>query len=86
MPFAFCTRKKHPWLEFSESAETGRTTRFLSELAKQHDMVIVSPILERDESHQVTFPCVFGAVLSRLKYLWHGALYGQIRTQSTTRR
>lgn len=54
MPFAFCTREKHPWLEFSESAETGRTTRFLAELAKQHDMVIVSPILERDETHQDT--------------------------------
>lgn len=52
MPFAFCTREKYPWLEFAESAEHGRTTRFLSALAARHDMVIVSPILERDDVHQ----------------------------------
>ena len=23
MPFAFCTREKHPWTQFAESAETG---------------------------------------------------------------
>jgi beta-ureidopropionase len=78
MPFAFCTREKQPWLEFAESAEEGRSTRFLSEvflsplflssctcactcpygdpltlpqLAKKYDMVIVSPILERDTVH-----------------------------------
>ena len=32
MPFAFCTREKHPWLEFAESAETGPTTQFLKEV------------------------------------------------------
>jgi beta-ureidopropionase len=51
MPFAFCTREKQPWLEFAESAEEGRSTRFLCELAKKYDMVIVSPILERDSAH-----------------------------------
>uniref|UniRef100_A0A1L8E2G6 Beta-ureidopropionase n=1 Tax=Nyssomyia neivai TaxID=330878 RepID=A0A1L8E2G6_9DIPT len=51
MPFAFCTREKTPWCEFAESAESGSSTKFLQRLAKQHNMVIVSPILERDEEH-----------------------------------
>ncbi|XP_073485334.1 beta-ureidopropionase [Aquarana catesbeiana] len=51
MPFAFCTRERLPWTEFAESAENGATTKFCQELAKKHNMVIVSPILERDESH-----------------------------------
>ncbi|XP_035215795.1 beta-ureidopropionase-like [Stegodyphus dumicola] len=51
MPFAFCTREKYPWVEFAEEAETGPTTRFCCELAKKHNMVIVSPILERDETY-----------------------------------
>ncbi|KAB0791736.1 hypothetical protein PPYR_03536 [Photinus pyralis] len=51
MPFAFCTREKEPWCEYAESAEEGPTTKFLQTLAKQHNMVIISPILERDEIH-----------------------------------
>uniref|UniRef100_A0AAX7ULS4 CN hydrolase domain-containing protein n=1 Tax=Astatotilapia calliptera TaxID=8154 RepID=A0AAX7ULS4_ASTCA len=51
MPFAFCTREKEPWTEFAESAEEGNTTRFCQELAKKYNMVIVSPILEREELH-----------------------------------
>lgn len=51
MPFAFCTREKHPWTQFAESAERGPTTAFLSDLASKHRLVIVSPILERDEEH-----------------------------------
>lgn len=51
MPFAFCTREKLPWIELAESAENGPTTTFLQEIARMHDMVIISPILERDESH-----------------------------------
>ncbi|XP_046904114.1 beta-ureidopropionase [Hypomesus transpacificus] len=51
MPFAFCTREKEPWTEFAESAEEGYTTRFCQELAKKYNMVVVSPILERDELH-----------------------------------
>ncbi|XP_063769108.1 beta-ureidopropionase isoform X1 [Pseudophryne corroboree] len=51
MPFAFCTRERLPWTEFAESAENGITTKFCQELAKKHNMVIVSPILERDEAH-----------------------------------
>ncbi|XP_022407102.1 beta-ureidopropionase isoform X1 [Delphinapterus leucas] len=51
MPFAFCTREKLPWTEFAESAEDGPTTKFCQELARKHDMVVVSPILERDTEH-----------------------------------
>uniref|UniRef100_A0A1I8I4M6 Beta-ureidopropionase n=1 Tax=Macrostomum lignano TaxID=282301 RepID=A0A1I8I4M6_9PLAT len=51
MPFAFCTREKHPWTQFAESAEDGPTTQAMRQLAGRYNMVIVSPILERDESH-----------------------------------
>ncbi|KAJ8921179.1 hypothetical protein NQ315_013651 [Exocentrus adspersus] len=51
MPFAFCTREKSPWCEYAESAEHGPTTLFLAELAKRYNMVIISPILERDDLH-----------------------------------
>ncbi|KAH3877709.1 beta-ureidopropionase-like [Dreissena polymorpha] len=51
MPFAFCTREKHPWCQFAESAEEGPTTKLLQELAKKYNMVIISPILERDDNH-----------------------------------
>lgn len=51
MPFAFCTREKHPWCEFAESAENGAATTFLREFAIKYKMVILSPILERDEIH-----------------------------------
>lgn len=50
MPFAFCTREKYPWCEFAEDAETGPTTVFLSQLAEKYNMVIISPILERDSA------------------------------------
>ena len=50
MPFAFCTREKS-WCEFAESAETGESTQLLQGLARKYGMVIVSPILERDEAH-----------------------------------
>lgn len=48
MPFAFCTREKLPWSEFAESAETGPSTKACQKWALKHNMVIVSPILERD--------------------------------------
>ncbi|BFZ18935.1 hypothetical protein BsWGS_21974 [Bradybaena similaris] len=51
MPFAFCTREKLPWSEFAESALHGPSTKLLQELAVQHNMVIISPILERDEEN-----------------------------------
>jgi len=49
-PFFFCTREKG-WCEMAESAEAGSSTRLCQELARKHGMVIVSPILERDEAH-----------------------------------
>lgn len=48
MPFAFCTREKKPWCEFAEDALNGPSTELLRKLAQRHNMVIVSPILERD--------------------------------------
>ena len=51
MPFGFCTREKYPWVEFAESAEDGPTTQLLIKKARQYNMVIVSPILERDDAH-----------------------------------
>jgi len=51
MPFAFCTREKYPWVEFAQSAETGMATKFIQRMAAKYNMVIVSPILERDEAH-----------------------------------
>lgn len=51
MPFAFCTREKHPWCQFAECAINGPSTVFLKELAAKYGMVIISPILERDEKH-----------------------------------
>ena len=43
--FAFCTREKLPWTNFAECAETGPTTKFLQQLTRRHNMVLVSPIL-----------------------------------------
>nr|XP_023013555.1 beta-ureidopropionase-like [Leptinotarsa decemlineata] len=51
MPYAFCTREKNPWCEYAENAQFGPTTKMLEELAQIHNMVIISPILERDEVH-----------------------------------
>lgn len=51
-PFFMCTREKQPWCEFAEDPVTGRPTRFLQRKALEYNMVIVSPILERDEAHQ----------------------------------
>jgi beta-ureidopropionase len=53
MPFAFCTREKEPWLEFAEPID-GPSTQLLSRLARRYNMVIVSPILERDNAHGET--------------------------------
>lgn len=50
MPFAFCTRERLPWMEFAETSD-GPSTKFLAEYAAKYNMVIISPILERDETH-----------------------------------
>jgi beta-ureidopropionase len=41
-------------MQFAEDAVTGESTLFLKRLAKKHNIVIVSPILERDETHSDT--------------------------------
>lgn len=46
-PFFMCTREKYPWVEFAETFD-GESSQFLAKLAKKHNMVIVSSILERD--------------------------------------
>jgi len=38
-------------MEFAEDAENGRSVQFIKRLAKKHNMVIVSSILERDSEH-----------------------------------
>ncbi|XP_003248687.2 beta-ureidopropionase [Acyrthosiphon pisum] len=69
MPFVFCTREKFPWCEFAESAETGPTTLFLKDICKQYNMVIISPILERDEQEVIWNTAVvidnFGKVIGK---------------------
>ncbi|KAL3185923.1 hypothetical protein MRX96_028795 [Rhipicephalus microplus] len=50
MPFAFCTREKTPWCEFAESAEYGPSVQLCQQMAKKHNMVVICPILERDDS------------------------------------
>lgn len=69
MPFAFCTREKHPWMEFAECAQTGQSTKLLSELAKKYNMVIVSPILERDHLHGDTIWNTAVVISNEGKYL-----------------
>ncbi|WJX46514.1 Beta-ureidopropionase [Trifolium repens] len=49
MPFAFCTREKR-WCEFAEPVD-GESTKFLQSYALKYNMVIISPILERDINH-----------------------------------
>lgn len=49
MPFAVATREKLPWTDFAQSAVNGDSVNWLKGLAKEHNMVIVSPILERDD-------------------------------------
>lgn len=54
MPFVFCTREKYPWCELAEDAENGPTIILMCELAQRHGMVIVCPILERDNMNSET--------------------------------
>lgn len=54
-PFFLCTREKMPWIQFAENWETGPTAVLLKELSHKYNMVIVSPILERDEAKETIF-------------------------------
>ena len=49
MPFAFCTREKHPWTQFSESAESGPSTLFLAKVVTHVKLNIIKLILKPDE-------------------------------------
>lgn len=49
MPFFLCTKEKEEWSEFAESITNGPSTKFLSSLAQKYEMVIISPILEKDD-------------------------------------
>jgi beta-ureidopropionase len=69
MPFAFCTREKLPWMGFAECAQTGKSTAFCEAQAKKHNMVIVSPILERDMQHGQTIWNTAVVVNSNGKYM-----------------
>lgn len=51
VPFFFCTREKNPWCQLAESAEDGPSVKFLQNFATRYNMVIICPILERDEIH-----------------------------------
>eukprot|EP00747_Dinoflagellata_sp_TGD_P164012 gnl/TRDRNA2_/TRDRNA2_183366_c0_seq1.p1 gnl/TRDRNA2_/TRDRNA2_183366_c0~~gnl/TRDRNA2_/TRDRNA2_183366_c0_seq1.p1 ORF type:complete len:463 (+),score=91.62 gnl/TRDRNA2_/TRDRNA2_183366_c0_seq1:74-1462(+) len=50
-PFFFATREKYPYIELAEDPRNGVSTQFIKRKAKQWNMVIVSPILERDPVH-----------------------------------
>ena len=50
-PFFMCTRQRYPWIEFSEAVD-GESTQFLCDLARKHNMVIVSSILEREKNKE----------------------------------
>lgn len=69
MPFAFCTREKAPWCEFAESAEHGPSVQLCQQMAKRHNMVVVSPILERDDTDVIWNAAVVisnsGAILGK---------------------
>jgi beta-ureidopropionase len=49
MPYGFCTREKK-WCEFAEPID-GESTKFLQSFALKYNMVIISPILEREMNH-----------------------------------
>ncbi len=41
MPFVFCTREKHPWTEFAESAEDGPTTKLCQEVRIHNSYITI---------------------------------------------
>lgn len=69
MPFAFCTREKQPWCEFAEDAENGPTTNLLKNLALNYNMIIISPILERDTINNDTIWNTAVIISNNGKYL-----------------
>ena len=43
MPFAFCTREKHPWTQFAESAETGPAHHLLCQSLENEVNLVQNP-------------------------------------------
>ena len=59
-PFFMCTRERYPWIEFAEDPIEGESTQLLMNLAKKYNVVILSPILEKDSVQGVLHnSCVF---------------------------
>jgi len=57
MPFAFCTREKHPWTQFAELAKTGSSTLFLSEVSDPSTpWAYVIPCKEMTEAFAIGSP------------------------------
>jgi beta-ureidopropionase len=54
-PFFLCTREKMPWLQYAENYEDGPTAQLFKDLSAKYNMVIVSPILERDSVKETMF-------------------------------
>jgi beta-ureidopropionase len=44
-----------PWVQFAEDYEDGPTAKLFKELSAKHNMVIISPILERDSTKETLF-------------------------------
>lgn len=54
MPFAFCTREKHPWCEFAEEAETGQTTLYLQEV--RNKITFTNQPIDNNSNHDFSWP------------------------------
>jgi len=54
-PFFLCTREKMPWIQYAEDFEKGPTAQLFKDLSAKYNMVIVSPILERDSVKETIF-------------------------------
>ena len=96
MPFAFCTREKHPWTQFAESAETGASTVFLSDVRRSPKLlttnrsVVFTACCSVQDGDCVSYPGEGwgsrGHDLEHCRYHWpYGEGYGQDQEESHTR-
>lgn len=67
MPFGLSTQDIKPWIDYGEDPETGPTTQHLMKLANELNMVIVSPILERNHCGMLNNTAV--VISNRGKYM-----------------
>ena len=77
MPFAFCTREKQPWNEFSESAENGPTTKILQEVT---EFLLSLDLLYQIQYHRMHFYVYLHPAFQRafdyfLLYLSRSSIY-----------